>query len=172
MYLYFPVIWSRPLFGRNTHICQWLWHPLIQDNVTSNARAWLSNATLGLAVPHSYFQCFWLVKLLASWWGSGLLFIRHFVNSNAGSLLSNATFRLLNLTEQCRTHEFFMWLKIQTAPAVLIQDIVTSNAAAWLSNATLRFFAWLSSTTLMKFCYDRKMKTTQKMKTNSNTILT
>ena len=61
---------------------------------------------------------------------------------------------------------------MKTTPVVLIQDFITSNAGAWLSTATLRFFVWLNNATLMKFGYDKKIKTTQKMNTNSDTILT
>ena len=52
----------------------------------------------------------------------------------------------------------YSWLKIKTTPAVIIQDIITSNCGAWLSITTLRYFC------LAKYYPDLKMKTTYKIK--------
>ena len=108
------------------------------QNITSDARAWLSDVTikyllfaaalayrslgtlspemqeLGCAIPHSDFL----------------------------TLLSSV----------------YSWLKIKTTPAVIIQDIITSNCGAWLSITTLRYFC------LAKYYPDLKMKTTYKIK--------
>ena len=94
-------------------------------------------------MPHSYFQGFWLVELLASCSGAGLPLplLQDIVTINTGAWLSNVTLKFFNLAEQCRTREFLIWLKMKTTPIVLIQDTVTSNAEAWLSNTKLRFFS-------------------------------